>query len=62
MDSHDLSRRTFLYGGLGLAATAAFPQPVSAPLTAGQIIDRIKANVGIPWRDKTVDGIIAGTC
>ncbi|HZF38410.1 MAG TPA: Nif3-like dinuclear metal center hexameric protein [Blastocatellia bacterium] len=30
-------------------------------LTAGQVIDRIKANVGIPWRDQTVDNIIAGT-
>jgi putative NIF3 family GTP cyclohydrolase 1 type 2 len=30
-------------------------------LTAGQVIDRIKANVGIPWRAETVDNIIAGT-
>ena len=30
-------------------------------LTAGQVIDRIKTNVGIPWRAETVDNIIAGT-
>lgn len=62
MNVHDFSRRNFLYGGLGLAATTAFPQvPSSTPLTAGQVIERIKANVGIPWREKTVDGIIAGS-
>ncbi|MFN7927869.1 MAG: Nif3-like dinuclear metal center hexameric protein [Blastocatellia bacterium] len=52
------SRRTFLLGSMGLAATTlATPQTI----TAGQIIDRIKANVGIPWRAQTVDNIIAGT-
>lgn len=29
-------------------------------MTAGQVIDRIKANVGIPWRQHTVDNLIAG--
>jgi putative NIF3 family GTP cyclohydrolase 1 type 2 len=29
-------------------------------LTAAQIIDRIRANVGVPWRTETVDKIIAG--
>lgn len=32
----------------------------SAPPTARQIIDRIKANVGVPWREQTVDTIKAG--
>ena len=51
-----------LYGGLGLAATSAFPQvPSTTPLTAVQVVERIKANVGIPWREKTVDGIIVGS-
>jgi len=60
MDNY--SRRTFLYGSLGLAATAAFPQvPTSSSLTAAQVVERIKANVGIPWREKTVDGIIVGS-
>ena len=30
-------------------------------MTAGQIIDRIKSNVGVPWRQQTVDNIIAGS-
>jgi len=29
--------------------------------TAGVVIDRIKANIGIPWRQQTVDNLIAGT-
>lgn len=33
----------------------------SEVITAGQIIERIKANVGIPWRAQTVDNIIAGS-
>jgi putative NIF3 family GTP cyclohydrolase 1 type 2 len=35
-------------------------QPAARGLTAGQVVDRIKANVGIPWSDQTVDNIIAG--
>ncbi|HTD55025.1 MAG TPA: Nif3-like dinuclear metal center hexameric protein [Silvibacterium sp.] len=33
----------------------------AAPFTAGQVIERIKANVGIPWREPTVDRMIAGS-
>jgi putative NIF3 family GTP cyclohydrolase 1 type 2 len=55
------SRRGFLIASMGLAAVKiARPQAAQA-LTAGQVIERIKANVGIPWRDQTVDNIIAGT-
>jgi putative NIF3 family GTP cyclohydrolase 1 type 2 len=58
MNNTFTSRRTFLLGSMGLAASLfAAPQT----LTAGQVIDRIKANVGIPWRTQTVDNIIAGT-
>lgn len=62
MENHEVSRRTFVAGGLGLAASLALPQ-VSTPgqLTAGEVIARIKMNVGIPWREQTVDRIIAGT-
>jgi putative NIF3 family GTP cyclohydrolase 1 type 2 len=38
-----------------LSATAALGE-----LTARQVIDSIKQNVGVPWRDKTVDTIKAG--
>jgi len=62
MDNHDVSRRTFVAGGLSFAATFALPQVAATTrLTAGQVIDRIKTNVGIPWRESTVDRIIVGT-
>ncbi|HWQ31627.1 MAG TPA: Nif3-like dinuclear metal center hexameric protein [Blastocatellia bacterium] len=57
----DPSRRAFLIASMGLT-TAGFTRPQSAQtITAGQVIERIKANVGIPWRAQTVDNIIAGT-
>jgi putative NIF3 family GTP cyclohydrolase 1 type 2 len=59
------SRRSFLVTGVGLTATGLVPQQPAwgarRALTAGQVIDRIKAHVGIPWRAQTVDNIIAGT-
>lgn len=48
-----ISRREFSL----LAATAA-AQPTT--LTAQQVIDRIKANVGVPWRSATIDTFKAG--
>ena len=60
MNTCDVSRRTFLLASIGLAATQ-LTRAQSPTLTAGQVIDRIKANVGIPWRAQTVDNIIAGT-
>jgi putative NIF3 family GTP cyclohydrolase 1 type 2 len=61
MTTCDASRRTFLITSMGLiAAKIAHPQAAQT-ITAGQVIDRIKANVGIPWRAQTVDSIIAGT-
>ena len=54
-----LTRRTLLAaGGAALAANAA--AKTATPPTAATVIDRIKANVGVPWAAKTVDGIIAG--
>ncbi len=55
------SRRTFLLGSVGLAAIKYARAESLQTLTAGQVIERIKANVGIPWRAQTVDNIIAGT-
>ena len=51
----DVTRRSLL------VAAAASSVASGATLTAGQVIDRIKANVGIPWRATTVDNLIAGT-
>jgi hypothetical protein len=56
--TNNISRRGFV---LGRAATAAVAQMAKPDLTAGQVIERIKANVGIPWREQTVDRIIAGS-
>jgi putative NIF3 family GTP cyclohydrolase 1 type 2 len=42
----------------GAAAGAVFAQ--APALTAGEIIDRIKKNVGVPWRAETVDTFKAG--
>jgi putative NIF3 family GTP cyclohydrolase 1 type 2 len=50
----DISRRSLLIAGAGLALGSASP-------TAGQIIDRIKEHVGVPWRAETVDRIVAGS-
>ncbi len=55
------TRRDFLFSSLGLAVSTFTHHRAGLPLTAGQIIDRIKANVGIPWRSQTVDNIIAGS-
>jgi putative NIF3 family GTP cyclohydrolase 1 type 2 len=56
-----LDRRTFLKSSLGLASLSALYPTSPAPLTAGEVIDRIKAHVGIPWREQTVDNLIVGT-
>ena len=53
-----ISRRRFLVTSVGLTAINL---KASQSLTAGQVIDRIKANVGIPWRAQTVDNIIFGS-
>src|SRR5260370_21066203 len=58
-DKTNDSRRTFLLAGAGLAATTRIS--LGAVLTAGQVIERIKNNVGIPWRAQTVDNISAGS-
>ncbi|MVM32031.1 hypothetical protein GO755_18420 [Spirosoma sp. HMF4905] len=55
------SRRTFLMASLGFTATKLIKPFSHQVLTAGQVIDRIKASVGIPWREQTVDNLIAGT-
>ncbi len=49
------TRRALLLAGVSAALARAQDR-----LTAGVVIDRIKANVGIPWSEKTVDTIIAG--
>jgi len=54
------SRRAFVLAGAGIAAASSVMPQGGGPLTASQIIDRIKKNVGIPWRAQTVDNVVAG--
>lgn len=61
MSAHRIARRNFVIAGAGLAVSAAVAQDAPAVLTASDVVDRIKANVGVPWREQTVDKIIAGT-
>lgn len=61
MPGRPVSRRTAIAAPLLTAGLAQAFQPAPAGLTAGQIIERIKANVGVPWRQQTVDTIIAGS-
>jgi putative NIF3 family GTP cyclohydrolase 1 type 2 len=61
MITHNESRRSFIMASLGLAVAGRAIPRMSQTLTAGQVIERIKANVGIPWQAQTVDNIIAGT-
>jgi putative NIF3 family GTP cyclohydrolase 1 type 2 len=61
-----MKRRSFFIASAGALATEALlaqngAQKSAAPLTAGQVIERIKANVGVPWRSQTVDTIKAGS-
>ncbi len=60
MTQHDQTRRTFLKASVGLAA-ATYPLAGASGPTAGQVIERIRASVGVPWRAETVDKIIAGS-
>jgi putative NIF3 family GTP cyclohydrolase 1 type 2 len=57
----DLSRRNFILTGSALlTAHFAKGQGIRAPLTAGEVVDRIRKQVGVPWRTQTVDQIVAG--
>lgn len=61
MDHEDVSRRALLLAGAAFAAAdLACAQGTGAPITAGQVIERIKKNVGVSWFTPTVDRFIAG--
>ena len=59
-----LSRRSFLAASASVAMTGLpinlSGQSGAPKIVAGDIIQRIKDHVGIPWREQTVDNIIAG--
>lgn len=52
-----LSRRAFALSSL----SAGLLRGQSAAITAGEVVDRIKANVGVDWSERTVDNIIVGS-
>src|SRR6187551_3407830 len=43
-----------------MAAAAALTGLAQARLTAGQVVDRIKQNLGVPWRDGPTDTFKSG--
>lgn len=53
-----LSRREFVAAAAGTLAVArpAWPQA----LTVGALVDRIRENIGVPWNEKSPDGVKAG--
>ena len=58
----ELSRRSFLASGATIAAVGPLTAArSSSALTVGHVLDRIKANVGMPWMTQTVDNVIAGS-
>lgn len=61
MENNRVSRRNLMLSGAGLTLAGLVPaQEPKTTLTAAQVIDRIKSNIGIPWREQTVDKIIVG--
>jgi putative NIF3 family GTP cyclohydrolase 1 type 2 len=58
----DISRRNFILQGSSafLEAQLAGSQKTGTKLKVGEVVDRIRAQVAIPWRAKTVDQIVAG--
>jgi putative NIF3 family GTP cyclohydrolase 1 type 2 len=61
----EITRRGFVttsFGaGVGLAIAPPGRLQTTGTLTAGQVVERIKAKVGIPWMTETVDKIVAGS-
>jgi putative NIF3 family GTP cyclohydrolase 1 type 2 len=60
-----ISRREFVIVGGAVAGSTLFPkfalgQDLEGKLTAGEVFERIKQHVGIPWRERTVDKIVTG--
>jgi putative NIF3 family GTP cyclohydrolase 1 type 2 len=62
-----ISRREFVVAGGAFLSQVALAQPQAGPsqqgpakLTAGEVVARIKKQVGIPWMEKTVDVLVSG--
>jgi putative NIF3 family GTP cyclohydrolase 1 type 2 len=55
-----LSRREFVWTAAAGLVPLATPGAQTKAVTVQALIDRIHSNLGVPWRDKTVDGLKAG--
>jgi hypothetical protein len=57
------SRREFILGTAAavVAANVRGSARQATSLTAGQIVDRVRDEAGVPWRDNSIDGFKAGT-
>jgi putative NIF3 family GTP cyclohydrolase 1 type 2 len=55
-----VSRRSFVVAGAATLASARLARAQTTGMTAQQVVARIKAGVGVPWRDTTVDTFKAG--
>jgi len=60
VESTDVSRRQFILGAATTVLSAGRVRAQRQSLTAQQVVDRIRASLGVPWRDTTVDGFKAG--
>jgi len=59
--TEELSRRRFVtLAAVGLLPLVPHEAAAQQSITAQQLIERIKSNLGVPWRDKTIDGVKAG--
>lgn len=59
----DISRREFVAASTAFLTHAAIGETgqSAVKLTAGEVIERIKKQVAVPWRDKTVDTLLTGS-
>jgi len=56
----EVSRRQFMLGTATGLISSRVVRAQRSDLTAQRVVDRIRANVGVPWRDTTIDGFKAG--
>jgi len=61
MSRNTTIRRCFLGGASAMLALRPLLSQQSSNLTAQQLIERIQKAAGVPWREKTVDTIKAGS-
>jgi putative NIF3 family GTP cyclohydrolase 1 type 2 len=60
---HQISRRKFVAltaTGVAAAPLALMARSIGGPVTAQEIVDRIKKNIGVEWKPETVDTFKAG--